>query len=405
MGVIGLLSEIGSRWLRRTKWGLGALLAVLAVASPAYAQDLSAELSSAESSAASAEADISIVEARLEPVRERYAAISRSAGLANGVAVSARRHADDLETRLVEQRRDAASQVSRIEADYAREVDDHDDEVKGGIALGLAALLIGAIALGWGWFRATAAVAWLSDRPRGQAIGLCVFAGLALLIAGGVMAGGGGVIGVIGTTMVFLGFALPVVLLLARHSAQVQRSREKPVLKRERLPAWVKNAVAVVMLLVFVTGLGTAFLASDPEPPVVAAHLRQQAVDAKDDPADPPTSELVRARTKAESLEERALRVTAAQRAAHSGLEEMRQQLRRAKRQLASAQRKARYYTRRLAAVAAREAREAAVAAATAEAEAPITPSYSSCATAPSDIPVPPGSPLDGDGDGIGCES
>lgn len=33
------------------------------------------------------------------------------------------------------------------------------------------------------------------------------------------------------------------------------------------------------------------------------------------------------------------------------------------------------------------------------------TPSYGSCDTAPSNIPVPPGSPLDADGDGIGCES
>lgn len=33
------------------------------------------------------------------------------------------------------------------------------------------------------------------------------------------------------------------------------------------------------------------------------------------------------------------------------------------------------------------------------------TPSYSSCDTAPPNVPVPLGSPLDADGDGIGCES
>ena len=33
------------------------------------------------------------------------------------------------------------------------------------------------------------------------------------------------------------------------------------------------------------------------------------------------------------------------------------------------------------------------------------TPSYSSCDTAPDNIPVSPGSDLDADGDGIGCET
>ena len=149
--------------------------------------------------------------------------------------------------------------------------------MKNGIGLALAAAVAATIALGWGWFRASAAVAALSELSLGQAVGLCVGGGFVLIIAGAGLSGAGGGVGAIGAFVLFLGFVLPTALLLGRHSAEVQRGQAKPALKRERMPEWVTRVVAGLMVAIFLVGLGQALFAGSAGSSGISTQLRDEA--------------------------------------------------------------------------------------------------------------------------------
>jgi hypothetical protein len=349
---------------RRRLWGgrcfpLAVVLlatALSAMALPAYGQDLGSKLSESESAAADAAAEIGQAETRLEPVEARYAAASRRAAPARTVALAARARAAELKANLADRRRSAAARVSRIEAEHQRQVDDHDQEVKGGLALGLAALVAALLALAWGWFRASAAVAWLSCQSSAQGIGLCVGGGLVLLIIGGALAAADGLIGAVGVTAALLALVLPSALLLARRSAQIQRGRAEPLAGRERMPGWVTRSLSAALFVVCLAGLGTAIFAADPEPETVSAALRERAGGATSAAFD---QSLSRAESKADRLAELVSSLGAEQGDARRALAEVRRQLHRGEHRLASAQADARYYAHRIAVVSAKEEREA----------------------------------------------
>jgi hypothetical protein len=336
--------------------GLGALLTTVALAGSARGQDLNVALGNAESRAADAEATIGEANAQLTPVKARYFAITRQAAPAQRAARLAQRRVEGMQARSADRRRSAAAHISQLEARHEQEVDDHDEQVKASLGFGLAALVVGLITLAWGWFRASAAVAWLADLPLAQAAGLCVFGGLMLLIIGVALFASTGVAGVLGAFLGVLAFALPAVFLLARHSAQVQRARAKPLLKRERLPAWVGMTVTAVMGLVVLIGLGGALSASEPEAALVSAQLRKRAAPLKGGPA---ARQLKQAEVEAAKLQAKASRLSAKQDVARRELNSARRQLSRAEGQLARAQRDERRYSLRLAALERRETREA----------------------------------------------
>lgn len=404
--------------------GLALLLSLAAFVGFAHAQDLEVALSETESNAASAEATISEVEAQRDPAEDRYAAATRKAVPVKREARAAHLKAGQLKAEAEERQEDAVAQISRIEADHAKAVDDHDQQVQDGIALGLAALVVAALALGWGRFRASAGVAWLTDLPLGQAVGLCVGGGLMLLIVGGAMSGAGGFVGVLGMLILLLGLVLPVALLLARHSAQIQRGRSRPLLKRERMPEWAARTLSAVMLVLCLVSLGGAIFASSPAPEEVSAALRDEAEGKQ---TEEETHELVSAETRATELQEKASKLSADQSAARTALGGVRRRLHQAERELVRAQGDVRSYTRRLAALTAREAREAEK---RAEIEAEeleeeelepepsgCDPNYTGCVpntgydvdcaevSGPVEVIGVDVYGLDADNDGIGCES
>ena len=329
---------------------------------------------------------------------------------------------------LVARQGRAAARVSQLEAEHRQAVAHHDDQVKNGIGFGLAALVAAAIALGWGWFRASAAVAALSELSLGQAIGLCVGGGFVLLIAGAGLSGADGVVGAIGAFVLFLGFVLPTALLLGRHSVEIQRGRAKPTLRRERMPEWVTRLVAGLMVAIFLVGLGQAVFADSAGSSGVPAQLRDEGEKSVDALGG---RELAAAGTEAVRLRREASRPIAEQDSARRALKQATNQVRQAESKLARATANARYFTRRLAATAAREEREAAKAVELAEREAEeaepapeeCDPNYSGCLDPNSpDYDCEGGSGdgpdytgtvtvlgvdhygLDADGDGIGCD-
>lgn len=402
--------------------GLTSTLLAAAVAVPAYGSDPVAGLNDAEARAAEAETEIEELEAQLGPVESAYAVSVHRAAPARRAARSSRARVRDLKNDEAAGRQSAAAEISRIEARHAQEVDDHDEQVKGGVGLALAALVAAAIALGWSWFRASAAVALLTRLPRGQAAGLCIGVGMVLLIVGAAMAGSGKAVGAIGTWIALLGLLLPVAFLLARHSAQVQRGRSEPLLKRERVPASVTRGISAVLLVVCVAGFGAAIFASDPEPVMVSAALRDRAGGVRGEAAK---RRLAGVEAEATRLREKAAKLSADQGAARAALRDLRGQLHGARRQLARAHSDARHFTRRLAAISAREAREAEELAEIEaeeaeeleeEAGAGCDPNYTGCVPntgydvdcaevgGPVEVIGTDVDGLDADGDGIGCE-
>jgi hypothetical protein len=411
---------------------VGLLLAILA-AGLAHAEDPSAGLSNAESTAASAELEIADSKSQLGAAEARYDTIKSAAAPARKKAGHARARARHTRADLVARQSRAAARVSQLEAEHRQEVAHHDDQVRNGIGFGLAALIAAAIALSWSWFRASAAVAALSELSLGRAIGLCVGGGFVLLIGGAGLSGVDGRVGAIGSFVFFLGFVLPATLLLGRHSAEIQRGRAKPMLRQERMPSWVTRLIAGLMVVIFLVGLGNAVLAHGAGSSGISAQLQNEAEKSVGALGG---RKLATAVAEASALQRKASGPIAAQDAARRAVKETSNQVHRAERKLARAAASARYFTRRMAAVTAREEREAVKAAELAERKAEevaeeeadlaaeeCDPNYSGCLDPNSpDYDCEGGSGdgpdytgtvtvlgvdhygLDDDGDGIGCD-
>jgi hypothetical protein len=410
-----------------------AILGSVAAAQGADAQDLSAGLANAEQQASQAEGEISarqtqlnVAEASYESAARRVAPIQEDLRAARGEIAGLN---GDLSTR--EQR--AAGHISELEANHQQEVDDHDEEVRNGVGFGLAALAAAGIAFAWGWFRASAPVAALSNIDLRRAIGLCVGGALIILILGAALGSSDGAAGAFGSFLFCLGLIVPTALLLARHSASVQRGVAKPLLGRDRLPRWVPLTASAIAVLLFLASTGSAIFAEGASSEPITAQLTEEA-EARSSGRG--AAELEAAKEEAARLKKDAAAPLARKRTAGSELARARRRLVAAERSMTKAEASQEYFTDRLAAVTAREEREAAKAAEVAQREedelleqeeeefaAECNPNYSGCldpnspdydcAGGSGDGPDYTGTVevtgydeygLDEDGDGIGCD-
>jgi hypothetical protein len=399
----------------------------------ALAQDLGASLADSEQRVATAEAGLSAKQQRLEEAEARFRVASRRAAAPVRDLHASRSEVQSMRRKLIVAEKSANARILSLERQRRQEVNDHDEEVRTGVGFGLAALVAALIALGWGWFRASGPVAALTRIELGQAIGICVGGGLLVVIVGAVLGSSSGALGALGSFIFCLGLILPTTLLLARHSAEVQRGQSRPLLRRERLPAWTWIGTAALMFVLFLAGTGSALFADDASSQPISAQLREEADSATEGPG---AEEMQAARNALARARRQASDPVSKREAAQAELVDARGGLQDAKQQLASARSDEHSFSQQLVALETKEEREAEreVEQAAREAEEQIEqeeteraaecdPNYSGCldpnsydydcASGSGDGPDYTGTVevlgydeygLDDDGDGIGCE-
>jgi hypothetical protein len=334
-------------------FGLVTACLLLALTGHAAAQDPTAGLAAAEARAAAAEAEIHELEAAVGSAQSRFAAAEERAAPVRARARQAIARVTSIEDSQRRDHQQAVATVARIEGEQNDAKEEHDEAVRAGVGFGIAALVIAAIALTWGWFRASAGVAYLARIRLSQAIGLCVGMGFLAVIIGAGLNSIGGIVGVLGFAIFSLGFLLPVAFLLARHSAEVQRERAKPLWGREHLPVRATQAIAVLFAGLFLVCLGSAVFAGKADSGEIGAQLREKAQGTQ-----PPRPALAAARGTAIRLEAQAGAVAAVVRRARVELKKERRELGQAEGRLAGAEGAERNFTQRLVAIEAREVRE-----------------------------------------------
>jgi hypothetical protein len=343
---------------RRKATGVVLLLAVvglLLTCGNALAQDLGSSLADSEQRVSTAEAELSAKQHRLEEAEARYRAAGRRAAAPVSDLDNRRSELQSMRRKLAAEERGANARIASLEQQRRQEADDHDEEVRTGVGFGLAALVAAFISVAWGWIRATGPVAALTRIELGQAIGICVGGGLLLAIVGAVLGSSNGALGALGSFVFCLGLILPTTLLLARHSAEVQRRRSRPLLRRERLPAWTSIGTAALMFVLFLAGTGSALFADDASSQSISTQLREDAGATTEGPG---AEEVQAAREALARAQQRASDPVAKREAAQAALADARGGEQDAQQQLASARRDERSFTRRLVALEAKEERE-----------------------------------------------
>jgi len=421
----------GGSWLVKLVIGLLAGISCTSWCCHASAQDLNIALSEAGSRAESAALEISELEAIVPSVERRLEKSSQRAAPVKVAAHGADQRVKNIKSEQRAARLAALANMTRLENEKGDAAEKHDEKVRTGLGFGLAALITAGIALAWSWFRASALVAWLTRLSLSQAIGFCVGGGLLMAIIGAAMSNASGIVGVLGVALFALGFLLANALVLARHSAEVQRGRSKPVLRHERLPRQVTQVTAGLLAALCLIGLGTAVFAGEAKSSEASAALRREA-GAK----DVRTPALARAERRAVNLGRQTSSLLSVAHADRGALRVAQRKLGHAETRLASAESETATFARHLAALSAREEREAQAEARRAEMQAEketveteevkaeeCDPNYSGCldpnasdydcAGGSGDGPLYTGTVevlgvdhygLDDDGDGIGCD-
>jgi hypothetical protein len=331
-----------------------AVLLAIGVASAA-AQDPAAALAAAEEKVAQFEGEAPTLQSRVSAAEARYRAAVRHAAPALRAVRQDKAEVQRLRRDLAAQEQKAKADIGRLQEQHQQEVDDHDDEVRTGIGFGLAALVAGLIALGWGFFRASAPVAALTGMELSRAVGLCVGGGLLTLIVGGALGQADGLVGALGSFIFCLGLILPTALLLARHSAEVQRGRAQPLLRRERLPSWVPMALAGLMFVLFLAGTGSAVFAPKASSESISAQLAEEAEGAAGESA---AQELEAAQEEVARAKQRAVAPLAGRQKAQQQLASARAGLNHINGRLAAARSSEGSFTRQLAALEEQERQE-----------------------------------------------
>lgn len=332
---------------------VGALLAI-GVAS-ASAQDPAAGLANAEAKVAQFEGEAPDLQSRVSAAEARYRAVVRHAAPALGALRQDKAEVRHLRRHLAAQEQKAKADIGRLQEQHQQEVDDHDEEVRNGVGFGSAALVVGLIALGWSFFRTSAPVAALSELDLGRAVGLCVGGGFLILIAGLVLGSSGGAVGAIGSFLFCLGFVLPAALLLARHSAEVQRGRSKPLFGRESLPSWIPLATAGLMAVIFLASTGSAIFATGASSQPISPQLEQQAEATSEGEG---AEELEAAKERVARAAQQAATPLGRRKSARRQLASARRGYRHLQLRLTSARSSQRSFTQRLVALEAKEQRE-----------------------------------------------
>jgi len=349
---LGDLKALGR--YRGTAEALSLAACLLLVLCPsATAQSPEAGLADAEARAVAAETDVAELEAAAGSAESKLDVARKQAAPVQSEVKRAADRVAATEASLRRRHLRAAATVKRIEEERSDDAKEHDREVRSGAGFALAALIIAVIALAWGWFRASAAVAYLARIQLSQAIGLCVGGGFVAIFVGTAISSVGGIAGAIGVAILSLGFMLPVAFLLARHSAEVQRGRAKSVLRRERLPVRATQTIAAIFALLFFIGLGSAIFAGEAESGEITSRTREQAEDK-----EPSSRALVTAKDVASRLEGRAAPLLAAVRQRQADLRTVERQLAKADSRLSGAKGDARDFAQRLLVIEKREVRE-----------------------------------------------
>ncbi|HET7589552.1 MAG TPA: hypothetical protein VFK14_05140 [Solirubrobacterales bacterium] len=278
-------------------------------------------------------------------------------------------------------------------------------------------------------------MAALTEIDLGRAVGLCVGSGLLLVIVGLILGSSNGAVGALGSFMACLGLILPTSFLLARHSAEVQKGRAKPLLGRDRLPSWVPLATAGVMLVLFLAGTGSALFAEGASSASISPQLEERAEAASSGSG---ARELAGAQEAVARARKQAAAPVARKNSARRRLASARRELGQAEARLTAAKRSERSFSGRLVALEEKERRQLEreekrrereeterieEEEETAKAASECDPNYSGCldpnasdydcAGGSGDGPLYTGTVevrgadhygLDSDGDGIGCE-
>lgn len=326
------------------------LLSLLWGAVPSVAaQDLNASLNSAEVEVPAAESEIEEAETGLPSAEADYQAHAMKARPVDRAAATAHARVARLQSQLASQQREAAAKVTAIEAKRQDESDEQSQQVKRGIAFGIAALVAAALALAWGWFRASAAVAALTEIKLEQALGVCIGGGFLLLVIGAAIGG------IIGSLILLLAIVFCVSLLMARHSAEIQRGKAKAITGRERFPSWSGPALAAVMGILALFGFGGAIFASGPAVEPASAELIKRAHGEEGKAAESQLADLEAAE---ERLQAKAAKLDAVREAAAERLATVRSNVSDAKDRLARAESRVRHLSDRLVALTEREERQ-----------------------------------------------
>lgn len=337
--------------------GLVVALALLLMTgvSTSTARDLAAGLAHAEANVATYEAELPVERQQVSAAEARYRAVAKRAAPAQRALRQKEAAARTVRRELGTEERRAKAQIVAARDQHQEEVDDHDEQVRSGFGFGLAALVAGFIALAWGWFRASDPVAALTQLDLSRAVGLCLGGGLLTVIVGVALGSANGVVGVLGSFIFCLGLILPVAFLLARHSAEVQRGRSRPILRRERLPCWVPLGAAGLMLVLFLASTGSAVFAPGASSEPISVQLEEEA----EGPAGGRgAEELEAAEEEVTSAKQRAAAPLARRNHAQRQLTRARRALHRVQARLAAAKASERSFIQRLVALEAQEQRE-----------------------------------------------
>jgi len=319
------------------------------------AEDPEAGLAASEARVASSGTEVSEREAAARSARSELARAGRRAAPARSKSREASAHVAAIKTSLLKRHRRAVAEIAQVESEQKSAAAKHDRKVRSSAGLAIAALAMALILLAWGWFRASAAVAYLARIELGQAIGLCVGGGFVTVIAGAGLSSVGGITGAIGTAIAILGFLLPVAFLLARHSAEVQRGRARPLLRRERLPARAVQVLAGLAFALCLIGLGGALFAGEAQSREIGSETHRWAEET-----EPSTRALEAAEGAAASARASANPLLASVHRRQAALHIAERKLGRAEARLAAAEADARRFTRQLVALEKQEARELA---------------------------------------------
>jgi hypothetical protein len=328
-----------------------AAVSFLFVAS-ASARDLSSSIVDAEARAGAAAAEVEELKGAEAPVADRFEATVKRAAPMKRAVRSANRRVGHIEQTRHARRAAARAEVRRIEATNRKGEEKHDEKVTSAIGFGLAALILGLIVFGWGWFRASAAVAALTRMTLGQSTGLCVGGGFLTAVVGGALTDAGGILAVLGSALIALGVGLAFAFLLARHSAEIQRGRSRPLLRRERWPTRVTQVLAGALAILCLIALGTAVFAPTAKSSDVSTALWARAA------GDPLAPALAVAEGRASRLESKAGPVLAVLHHDKADLRHARRAFGQAQARMVGAEKKAASFTRRLVSIETREQRE-----------------------------------------------
>lgn len=343
-------------WGRQHRGGIAlalfCLLALIPVTS-ASAQDLPASIAASEARVQVDAGEVGELKDALAPVTSHLEQTSRRAAPIRTEVRRAKRQVATLERRAHTRQATAAARAARIEESNRKSSEKHEEKVTSGVGLGLALLAIAAIVTGWGWFRASAAVAALTRLTLGRAVGLCVGSGLLAVIVGAVLRGSQGATAALAMALLVLGLILPVAFLLARHSAEIQRGRSRPLLRRERFPVRLTQGFAAVLALFSLIAFSSALLAPTAESNDVPAAVRSEADSGIHD-----YRPLAAAEKRVKRLEEKAAPLFAGLRQAKQAARRVKGGLAHAEARMTAAEGKAEAFSRRLVALEGREERE-----------------------------------------------